>query len=74
LHGHIERNLWRMPKNMVFEMLPVIKTGTPFRGIGDLVNYIGLLVCGGFIVLYALKEIVKEIIEYVYTWRNTGKS
>jgi hypothetical protein len=27
-----------------------------------------MLVCGGFIILYAGKEIVKEIFEYVYSW------
>lgn len=30
--------------------------------------FIGMLVCGGFIILYAGKEIVKEIFEYVYSW------
>ena len=41
---------------------------TLFQNVGQLFMYIGMLVCGGFIVLYTLKEIVKEIFEYVYTW------
>jgi len=58
-----------MPNDLAYEMLrqmqqASIKTG-PFRGIGDLINYIGLLVCGGFIFLWFLKKIVLEVIEYV---------
>jgi len=37
-----------------------------FQNVGQLMMYIGMLVCGGFIVLYTVKEIVKEIWYYVF--------
>jgi hypothetical protein len=42
-----------------------IKTGM-FRSVKDLFMFIGGLVAGGFILLYMIKEIVKEIVEVIY--------
>jgi hypothetical protein len=74
LHGLTERNLWRMPKNLVFEMLPVVKTNVPFRGIGDLFNFIGVLVIGGLILLWLLKNMFLEVKEYVCSWFKRRKT
>lgn len=43
---------------------------TMFQSVGDLLMFIGMLVCGGFIILYALKEVVKEIWQYVSSRKN----
>lgn len=51
-----------MLPNMVFKPIP-----TMFQSVGQMLMFIGMLVCGGFIILYAGKEIVKEIFEYVYS-------
>ena len=57
-----------------FEFIdPVIKQTGPFRGIGDLFNFIGMLVVGGFITLWFLRKIVKEIWEYVSDRLSTGR-
>jgi hypothetical protein len=63
-----------MPSNLGFEFMPVIKTGVPFRGIGDLFNFIGLLVVGGFIVLWVLKNLFLEVKEYVCSWFRKRKA
>ena len=62
-----------MPKNLGFEFIPIVKQTGPFRGIGDLFNFIGLLVVGGMITLWFLKKIVKEIWEYVSGRLFTGR-
>lgn len=31
---------------------------TPFRGIGDFINFIGMLVAGGFIVLWSIRKLI----------------
>jgi len=45
-------------KQFFFELVP---TGM-FRGIGDFVNFLGLLVVLGFIILYVIRELVKSLI------------
>ena len=64
-----------MPNDLAYEMLkqiqqmPIESSG-PFRGIGDLINFIGLLVVGGLISLWFFKKIVLGVIEYV-KWRRS---
>ena len=45
-------------------------TPTMFQSVGQFFMFIGMLVCGGFIVLYTGKEIVKEIWYYVFNRKN----
>lgn len=60
-----------MPNDLGFNF--IIKHTGSFRGIGDLFNYIGVLVCGGFIAYLFLREIVKEICEYVSDRLSSGR-
>lgn len=60
-----------MPNDLAYEMLKQMQqmnlhqdTG-PFRGIGDLINFIGSIVVGGFILLWFLRKAVMGVIEYV---------
>jgi len=53
-----------MHPNLGFDFNP-LPTGM-FRNVKDLMMFIGGLVTIGFIFLYALKEIVKEIVEVIY--------
>lgn len=38
---------------------------TMFQSVGDLLMFHGMIVCGLFILCWAIKELVKEIWEYV---------
>lgn len=49
-----------MLPDMVFNFKP-----TMFQSVGDLIMFHGMIVCGLFILCWSIKELVKEIWEYV---------